>query len=108
MPVTKSHIGAAGTLQGLRHAARLLRREPGYAAIAVLAIALGIGATTTLLSVTYGVLMKPLPWPEPDRQVRLEEQRGGRSGRIPWTITNGTYLAWSDSSTVDATRSSEA
>ena len=102
MPLTTSHMAAAGVLQDLRHAARLLRREPGYAAVAVLAIALGIGATTTLFSVTYGVLMKPLPWPEPERLVRLEEQRGGRAGRIPWTITNGTYLAWSDSSTVDA------
>jgi putative ABC transport system permease protein len=70
--------------------------------MAVLAIALGIGATTTLFSVTYGVLLKPLPWPTPDRLVRLEERRGGRTGRIPWTITNGTYLAWRDSATVDA------
>ncbi len=70
-------------LQDLRHAARLMLREPGYAAIAVLAIALGIGATTTLFSVTYGVLLKPLPWSEPDRLVRLEERRGGRTGRIP-------------------------
>jgi putative ABC transport system permease protein len=101
MPLRKSYM-AAGILQDLRHAARLLRREPGYAAIAVLAIALGIGATTTLFSVTYGVLLKPLPWPEADRLVRLEERRGGRSGRIPWTITNGTYLAWSDASTVGA------
>ena len=89
-------------LQDLRHAVRLLRREPGYVALAVLAIALGVGATTTLFSVTYGVLMKPLPWRQPDRLVRLEERRGGRSGRIPWTITNGTYLAWRESSTVDA------
>lgn len=88
----------AGIVHDLRHAARLLRREPGYAAIAILAIALGIGATTTLFSVTYGVLLKPLPWPQPDRLVRLEERRGGRTGRIPWTITNGTYLAWRDSS----------
>ena len=85
-----------GILQDLRQATRLLWREPGYAAIAVLAIALGIGATTTLSSVTYGVLLKPLPWPAPDRLVRLEERRGGRSGRIPWTITNGTYHAWRD------------
>ena len=96
MPWTTSRAAAAGILQDLRHAARLLRREPGYAAIAMLAIALGIGATTTLFSVTYGVLLKPLPWPEPDRLVRLEERRGGRTGRIPWTITNGTYLAWRD------------
>ncbi len=54
-----------------------------------------------LFSVTYGVLLKPLPWPEPDRLVRLEERRGGRPGRIPWTITNGTYLAWSESATVE-------
>ena len=85
----------------LRHAARLLAREPGYTAVAVLGIALGIGATTTLFSVAYGVLLKPLPWPEPDRLVRLEERRGGRPGRIPWTITNGTYLAWTEAATVE-------
>ena len=89
-------------LQDLRHAIRVLRRERGYAVVALLAIALGVGATTTLFSVTYGVLLKPLPWPDPDRLVRLEERRGGRSGRVPWTITNGTYLAWTGSSTVDA------
>ena len=85
----------------LRHAARLLTRERGYTAVALLGIALGIGAATTLFSVTYGVLLKPLPWPEPDRVVRLEERRGGRSGRIPLTITNGTYLAWTEAATVE-------
>src|SRR5687767_5525889 len=89
-------------LQDLRHTFRVLRREPGYTLVALLAIALGVGATTTLFSVTYGVLLKPLPWPDPDRLVRLEERRGGRTGRVPWTITNGTYLSWTDSSTVDA------
>jgi predicted permease len=81
---------------------RLLHREPGYTAIAVLAIALGICATTTLFSVTYGVLLKPLPWSDPDRLVRLEERRGGRTGRVPLTMTNGTYLAWRESATVEA------
>ncbi len=88
-------------LRDLRHAARLLAREPGYTAVALLGIALGIGATTTLFSVAYGVLLKPLPWPEPERLVRLEERRGGRPGRIPWTITNGTYLAWTEAATVE-------
>ena len=85
----------------LRHAVRLLAREPGYAVVALLGIALGIGATTTLFSVAYGVLLKPLPWPEPEQLVRLEERRGGRPGRIPWTITNGTYLAWQEATTVE-------
>ena len=86
----------------LLHAFRVLRREPGYALAALLAIALGIGATTTLFSVAYGVLLKPLPWPDPDRLVRLEERRGGRPGRIPLTITNGTYLSWAESSSLEA------
>ncbi|HET7217502.1 MAG TPA: ABC transporter permease [Vicinamibacterales bacterium] len=90
------HVAATSVLQDLRHAARLLRREPGYTATAVLAIALGIGASTTLFSVTYGVLLKPLPWRDPEHLIRLEERRGGRTGRIPWTITNGTYNAWRD------------
>lgn len=85
-----------GIVQDVRYAFRLLRREPGHAAVAVLTMALGIGVTTTLFSIAYGVLLKPLPWPEPDRLVRLEETRGGKRGRIPWTISNGTYLAWRD------------
>ena len=84
--------------QDLRHAIRVLGRERGYSMVALLAIALGVGATTTLFSVTYGVLLKPLPWRAPDRLVRLEERRGGRSGRVPWTITNGTHLPGVDRS----------
>jgi putative ABC transport system permease protein len=92
----------AGVVQDVRQGFRVLRREPMYAAIAVAAIALGIGATTTLFSVAYGVVWKPLPWPDPERLVRLEERRGGQTGRIPWTITSGTYLAWrGQSSTIE-------
>jgi putative ABC transport system permease protein len=82
--------------QDVLYSLRLLRREPGPALTAAATMALGIGAATALFSVMYGVLLKPLPWPEPDRLVRLEERRGGHAGRIPWTITNGTYLAWQD------------
>jgi putative ABC transport system permease protein len=92
----------SSVVRDFRHALRLLRREPGYTAVALLGIALGICATTTIFSVAYGVLLKPLPWPEADRLVRLEERRGGRSGRVPLTITNSTYLAWTESSTVEA------
>jgi hypothetical protein len=80
----------------LRFAARMLTRNPGFAVVAIVTMAISIGATTTLFSLAYGVLMRPLPWPEADGIVRLQETRGGRISRIPWTISNATYLAWRD------------
>jgi putative ABC transport system permease protein len=96
-PAGPQHAGAplvSAMFQDIRYGLRLLRRQPGYSAIAAATIALAIAATTTLFSVADAVLLKPLPWPDADRLVRLEERRGGRSGRVPWTITNGAYLAW--------------
>jgi len=80
--------------QDVRFAARMLVRSPGFAAVVILTMALSIGATTTLFSLAYGVLMRPLPWPESDRLVRLQETRGGQVPRLPWTISNAAYLAW--------------
>ena len=76
---------------------------PGYAAVTILTIALGVGAVTTLFSVAYGVLLRPLPWGNTERLVRLSETRGGREGRVPGTMMNGSYLAWADApQTLDA------
>lgn len=87
----------------LRIACRMLLASPGFAAVVVFTMALGVGATTTLFSLSYGVLMRPLPWPESDRLVRVHETRGGRTPRVPWTVSNGTYLAWAEQpSTIDA------
>ena len=80
----------------IRYAIRQLRRAPGYAALAIATMALGIGATTTLFNVAYSVLLKPLPWPEADRLVRVTETRKGQAARIRGTISNGSYLAWRD------------
>src|SRR5436190_20765689 len=75
---------------------RMLRARPGYAAVTILTIALGVGAATTLFSVAYGVLLRPLPWGRTERLVRLSETRAGREGRVPGTMMNGSYIAWAD------------
>src|SRR5262245_34178120 len=55
----------------LRYSVRLLGRQRAFGLIAILTMALSIGVMTTLFNVVDGVLLRPLPWPEPDRLVRL-------------------------------------
>src|SRR6185503_10146392 len=71
------------------------RRSPGFAAVAILALALGIGATTAIFSVVYATLLAPMPFPNPDQLVMVWSRvQGNRNGSAA-----GTYLEWKRQST---------
>ena len=79
----------------LRFSLRTLRRTPGFTVIAILVMALGIGANVTLFTVVRGVLLKPLPFDDPDRLVMLYEagfQKDEAAG--PNIVSGGMYAEW--------------
>jgi len=79
--------------QDFRYAVRTLRQKPGFAAVALLTLALGIGATTVMFTMINGVLLKPLPYPEPERLVNLLEETDWSSAYgNRWTFAYPNFL----------------
>jgi predicted permease len=86
-------------LADLRYALRTMRRNFGFTAIALAALALGIGANTAIFTVVDAVLLQPLPYPQPDRIMKLGRQF--RTG-IGYSNSIPKYMAWRESDVFDA------
>ena len=77
-------------LQDVRFGFRLLKRNPGYASVAILAVALGIGANTAIYSIVYATLLAPMPHPHPEQLVMVWSKiQGDRN-----VVAAGDYLDW--------------
>ena len=82
-------------IKEIGYGARSLLKHPGFTAIAVITLALGIGANTAIFSLVNAVLLKPLPFPEPDRLVMLwEDMSSIGSPRNYSESAVGTYADW--------------
>ena len=82
-------------VQDVSHAFRLFRRTPGFTAVSALTIALAIGGCTAVFSVVNGVLLSPLPYPQPDEIVSVAEEHPGSPSTLGGLLlSNHTYHAW--------------
>ena len=80
-------------LQDLRYGARSLWKRPGFTVVAVVTLALGVGANTAIFSVGNAVILRPLPYPEPERLVRVYEKRL-KLGRTRNPVSAPDFIDW--------------
>jgi putative ABC transport system permease protein len=82
-------------LQDLRYGARILLKQPGFTFVAVITVALGIGANTAIFSLVNSILLRPLPFREPDRVVRLIHA-SPKLGLTTWGVSQAGFAAHRD------------
>jgi putative ABC transport system permease protein len=92
-PGDPSRTRAEGWWQDLRYAARSLRGNPGFTAVAAITLALGVGANTAIFSVINAVMLRPLPYAQSDRLVRLWESNPPR-GWPQFSVSHPNFLDW--------------
>ncbi len=83
----------------LRYALRMLWKNPGFSAIAIAALALGIGANTAIFTVVNAVLLQPLPYPQPERLMKLGRQ--GQNG-VGYSISIPKFMTWRQNDVFDS------
>jgi putative ABC transport system permease protein len=89
-------------MSDLKYALRQLARYPAFALVVVVTLALGIGANTSIFSVVYGVLIRPLPYPEPEQIVAVWESNPAPGWSERNLVTTATYVDWRERNTVFA------
>ncbi len=88
--------------QDLRYGLRLIRKNPGFSAVVVLTLAVGIGANTAIFSVVNAVMLRSLPFQDPDRLVRLNESNPER-GWPTFSVSHPNFLDWRERNQTFAT-----
>lgn len=83
-------------LRDVRHGLRILRKSPGFTTVAILTLALGIGASTAIFSVVYGALLAPLPMPHPEQLVMVWLKMDGDRN----VVSPGDFFDWKQQSAV--------
>src|SRR5947207_10813804 len=92
-------------LSDIRYAFRMMAKQPGFAALAILAFALGIGANTAIFSVVNAVLLRPLPYPQPQQLINIREKTPTFPGG---SVSYPNFLDWRAAQTASPTSRSSA
>src|SRR4029078_11171422 len=79
--------------QDIRYGARMLRKSPGLTSVAVLSLALGIGAISTIFSFINGIMLRPLPYHDPGQLVLLDET-AFKQGQKSMSVSYPNFLDW--------------